>query len=410
MSYFELFVAARYLRVRRREAVISVVTLISVTGVAAGVMALIISLSINNGFRSTLQRDLLGATAHVNVLARERGEGIQEWRELLTKFRRIPHVTAVAPVLYAPVFLSTPVNGKGGILKGVDPSLELSTSEALRRLKSGSLDRLSTDPRYPGMILGSKLAEDVSAVDNSIITVLTPQGELTPLGYRPGIQKFRVIGTFESGFFELDDTWAYASLTAVQRMMSLGDVVNSIEIRVDDLYLAPQVAREAEKAAGRAYSSTTWQEQNRQLLNAFRMERIVTSITVGLIELVGAINILITLTMIVMSKYRDIGVLMSLGAKRKQIQSILVLQGLIIGAAGTLIGLVFGYGLSFLADHYRWIRLDETVYALSYVPFEPRVFDGVWVAAAALGVSLLATLYPARNAMRVSPTEVLRYE
>lgn len=410
MKSFELFVAGRYLRIRRREAVISVVTLISVAGVAAGVMALIISLAINNGFRSTLQRDLLGASAHVNVLSREPGEGISRWRELLQKFRKLPHVTAAAPVLYAPAYVATPLNGKGATLKGVDPTSELTVSDSLRRLKAGSISGLTREDRYPGIILGSRLAQDIGANMNSVVNVITAQGELTPFGYRPGLQKFRVVGLFESGFFDLDDTWAYASLPAVQRVLSLGDVVNSIELRVDDLDRAPEIGRAAEQAAGPAYSSTDWQDQNRQLLNAFRMERIVTSITVGLIELVAAINILITLTMIVMEKYRDIAVLISMGAKPRQIRRILIYQGLIIGAAGTALGLTLGYALSFLADRYHWIRLDETVYALSYVPFEPRLFDGIWVAAAALAVSALATLYPARNAMRIAPAEVLRYE
>ena len=199
MNSFELFVALRYLRIRRKEAVISVVTLISVTGVAAGVAALIISLAINNGFRSTLQRDLLGATSHVNVLAKDPAAGIGEWRELITRFRKIPHVIAAAPVLYAPVFLSTPANGKGVILKGVDIRSELSVSDALRRLKSGSLDNLQT-PGRPGLILGSRLAQDIGATTGTILSVITAQGELTPLGLRPGYQTFRVDGIFESGF------------------------------------------------------------------------------------------------------------------------------------------------------------------------------------------------------------------
>ncbi len=407
---FELFVALRYLRIRRKEAVISVVTLISVAGVAAGVAALVISLAINNGFRGTLQRDLLGATSHVNVLAKDPGEGIRGWQGLIARLRRLPHVIGTAPVLYAPVFLSSPLNGKGAILKGVQVESELAVSGVLRHLKSGSLAGLTAKSRYPGIILGSRLAQEIGAASGSVISVITAQGELTPLGPRPGYQRFRVAGTFETGFYDIDDSWAYASLPAVQHILALTDVVNSIELRVDDLDRAPEIGRAAEKAAGPDYSSTNWQEQNRQLLNALKMERAVTSITIGLIELVAAINILITLTMIVMEKYRDIAVLMSMGARRTQIRRILLLQGLIIGATGTTIGLVIGYALSYLADRYHWIRLDETVYALSFVPFEPRILDGVWVAVAAMVVSTLATLYPARNAIRILPAEVLRYE
>lgn len=410
MSSFEWFVALRYLRIRRKEAVISVVTLISVLGVAAGVAALIISLAINSGFRSTLQRDLLGATAHVNILAKDPGAGISDWRGLARKLSGLPHVVAAAPVLYAPVFLSTPLNAKGAILKGVEPAAELSVSDTLRKLRTGSIDQLQRAGRYPGIILGSRLAQDTGAMNGSVVQVITAQGELTPTGLRPSFQKFRVVGTFETGFFDIDDTWAYADLAAVQRILSLGDVVNSVELRVDDLDRAPEIAAAAERAAGREYSSTNWQEQNRQLLNALRMERVVTSITIGLIELVAAINILITLTMIVMEKYRDIAVLMSMGARRAQIRGILMVQGLAIGAVGTGAGLIAGYGLSYLANRYHWIRLDESVYALSWVPFEPRLLDGAWVTAAALTVCLVATLYPARNATRILPAEVLRYE
>ncbi len=410
MPSFELFVAARYLRVRRKEAVISVVTLISLSGVAAGVAALIISLAINNGFRATLQRDLLGATSNVNILATNPGEGIGDWRSLIVRLRRVPHVIGTAPVLYAPVFLSTAFNPGGAILKGVDIESELSVSGVLRHLKSGSLAALTAPGNNPGIILGSRLAQDIGAAPNSILTVISAQGELTPMGVRPGYRKFRVAGTFETGFYDIDDKWAYATLASVQHVLSLPDVVNSIELRVDDLERAPEIGRTAELAAGPQYIATNWQEQNRQLLNALKMERIVTSITIGLIELVAAINILITLTMIVMEKYRDIAVLMSMGARAAQIRSILLLQGLIIGGAGTIIGLVLGYSLSYLADRYHWIRLDETVYALSWVPFEPQVLDGVWVACAAMLVSVLATLYPARNATRIVPAEVLRYE
>lgn len=410
MTPFVRFVASRYLRVRRKEAVISVVTLISVLGVAAGVAALIISLAINSGFRATLERDLLGATAHINILAKDPGAGINDWPALVSRFGRLPHVVSAAPVLYAPVFLSSPLNAKGAIIKGIEPRAELSVSDTLKKLKTGSVAALSSTGKYPPIILGSRLAQDIGAIPDSIVQVITAQGELTPLGLKPSFQKFRVVGTFESGFFDIDDTWAYAALPAVQKILSLGDVVNSIEIRVDNLERAPQIGREAEQAAGPQYSSTNWQEQNRQLLNALRMERVVTSITIGLIELVAAINILITLTMIVMEKYRDLAVLMSLGARKSQIRSILMLQGLIIGATGTTAGLILGYSLSFLANRYHWIRLDETVYALSWVPFEPRALDGLWVAAAAMLVCLLATLYPARNAVNILPAEVLRYE
>jgi lipoprotein-releasing system permease protein len=408
---FELFVARRYLRARRKEAVISVITAISVLGVAAGVMALVIALAVNNGFRNTLQRNLLGAMAHINIIEKEPGNGIENWEEMVRKVRQAPHVTAASPVLYAPIFLSGPLQSKGAFLKGVDVNAELAVSETLRRLKDGSLHPLR-DPNAtpPGIVLGSRLAEDIGMLTNARVEAISPQGELTPLGPRARTVPFRVAGLFESGFFEIDDNWAFCSLGAAQKALSLKDVVNQIELKVDDLNRAPEVAKEVEKIVGPRYTTTTWMERNRQLLNALKMERAVTIITIGLIELVAALNILITLVMMVMEKYKDIAILMSMGARREQIRRIFMLQGVLIGVVGSAIGLAVGYTVCYFADKYRWVRLDETVYSISFVPFEPRGVDAVWIAGAAVLVSFLATIYPARSATRIAPTEVLRYE
>jgi lipoprotein-releasing system permease protein len=411
-SSFELFVARRYLKARRKEAVISVITAISILGVSAGVMALVVALAINNGFRDTLQSNLLGAMAHINVQEKVPGNGIENWEALAARIRQVTHVTAAGPALYSPIFFSGPVQSQGGILKGVDIATELQISDTLRHLKTGSVDRLRAAPDggVPGIILGARLAEDIGILQNSMVNVTSPQGELTPLGPRPSIRRFRAVGIFESGFYDIDDRWAYTSLTAAQQALSLPDVVNQIEVKLDDLNRAPEVARAIERIAGRKYATTTWMERNRQLLNALKMEKAVTVVTIGLIELVAALNILITLVMMVMEKYRDIAVLMSMGARRAQIRRIFMLQGVLIGVVGTTIGLAVGYALCYFADRYRWIRLDEQVYALSFVPFEPRWVDGLWVAAAAILVSFLATIYPARSATRIAPAEVLRYE
>jgi len=405
---FELFVARRYLRAKRKQAVISVITVISVLGVAAGVMSLVIALAINNGFRNTLQRNLLSATADVTLLEKEPGFGIENWRELAGKLRQAPRVVSASPSLYGAVFLSGPLQAEGAVLKGV----ELGGGEAgglLGRLREGSVEGLrSGDP--PGIILGARLAEKTGMRLRSLATVISPQGNLTPLGPWPKTERFRVAGIFESGFYDVDVAWAFASLGATQRLLGLEDVVNAIELKIDDLYKAPEVARAVERLAGPKFAATTWMEQNRQIFNALRMEKAVTWVTIGLIVLVAALNILITLVMMVMEKYRDIAVLMSMGARREQIRRIFMFQGVLIGAVGALLGLAAGYTLSFLADRHRWIRLDESVYALSYVPFDPRWVDGLWIAAAALLVSFLATLYPARSAARIPPAEALRYE
>ncbi|MDP9054198.1 MAG: ABC transporter permease [Acidobacteriota bacterium] len=410
MASFELFVAGRYLRARRKEKVISVITLISVTGVAAGVTALIVSLAVNNGFQNTLKRNMLAATAHVNVLNKEVLTGIVDWRNLSGRLRKAPHVVAVAPVLYDPVFLAGPLTRKLVTLKGIDVRDELSASDTLKHLKSGSLDLLKDDGGLPGLIVGSKLAQDAGLTLNGIATLIDPEGNLTPFGPTPHSQRFRVAGIFQTDFFDVDDNWAYASRASVQKLHSAGDVVNTIEIRLDNPDLAPAMAKEAARIAGPGYATITWEEQNQQLFHALQLERVVTFITIGLIVLVGALNIFITLIMIVLTKYKDIAVLMSMGATRGQIRRIFVMQGAMIGSVGIVIGLAVGYAFCYFAGAHHWVPLDESVYALSYVPFEPKPLDGLWIAAVALGVSLLATIYPARNATRIAPVEVLRYE
>ncbi len=405
---FELFVAGRYLRAKRKQAVISVITVISVLGVAAGVMALIIALAVNNGFRGTFQRSLLGATAHINVLEKQVDQGIPDWRSLIAKIQKVPRVTGAAATLYGSVFLSGPLQPSGCVLKGIDPQAPTQRADVLKFLKQGSLDDL--DGEIPGIILGSKLAQEVGMRLHSQIQVISPQGEMTPFGPRPAYFRFRVAGIFESGFYDLDKTWAFTSLKQAQRIMSLGDIVNSIEIKVSDLDAAPEIALAVERLTGPKLAALPWTEQNRQILGAMRLERTVAILTIGLIQMVAALNILISLIMMVMEKQRDIAILMSMGTRREQIRRIFLYQGLLIGLIGSAMGLVLGYGLCFLGDHYRWISLDESVYSVAYVPFEARWIDGLWVAGLAIAVSVLATLYPASTATKVAPAEALRYE
>jgi lipoprotein-releasing system permease protein len=407
---FEFFVALRYLKAKRKQAMISIITVISIVGVAAGVMALVIALAVNNGFRNTLQRNLLGATAHVTIMEKEPGYGIKDWSELTVKLRRLPHVISATPSLYGEVFLVAPLQSAGAVLKGVVVDPEFESAGLGRYMKQGSLAALRAQVRPPGIVLGSRLAQRTGLLYKSIATVISPQGELTPFGAAPSRERFRVVGTFETGFYDLDSAWAFTSLESAQQLFGLQDVVNAIELRLDDLNLAPEVARQADRLVGPKLASTTWMQQNRQIFNALRMEKAVTIVTIGLIELVAALNILVALVMMVMEKYRDIAVLMSLGARREQIRRIFVYQGLIIGTIGTAIGLATGYTLCFLANRYHWVRLDEEVYSLSFVPFEPRWVDGIWIAAAAILVSYLATLYPSRHATRIAPAEALRYE
>lgn len=404
---FELFVAGRYLRAKRKQAVISVITIISIIGVGAGVMALVVALAINNGFRGTLQRSLLGATAHVTILERNPEYGIQNWQELDPKLRKLPHVVSAAPGLYGQVLMSGPLQSSGAVLKGIP----LDTApDVLRNLEAGSFDRLRSTDELPGIILGTRLADSTGMKLNSVVKVLSPQGELTPFGPHLTFYRFRVVGLFQTGFYDIDNGWAFTSLKSAQEVFGLTNVVNTIELRLDDIYKAPEVAQQAQKIIGGKLEANTWMQQFHQILGALNMEKVVTAITVGLIELVAALNILITLVMLVMEKNRDIAVLMSMGAKRQQIRKIFMYQGLLIGIVGTILGLALGYGISYFAGHYHWLPLDPDVYALSYVPFAPRWLDGIWIAGAAIFVSFIATLYPARAATRIAPAEALRYE
>jgi lipoprotein-releasing system permease protein len=407
---FELFIARRYLRAKRKQVVISVITAISVIGVAAGVMALVIALAINNGFRDTLQRNLLGATAHVSILEKEPGTGIEHWEQLAPQLARIPHVKSAAPALYESGYINGPVTGAGVAIKGVDVRAGAPIADTLKHLKTGSLDGLRASADLPGIVLGSRLAENIGAVTGKQVLLLIPNGQITPFGPRPSYVRLRVVGTFESGFYDLDANWAFLSLADAQKAFDLTDVVNSIELMLDDIYQAPLVATAAEKIIGPKLAATTWGEQNKQLLGALTMERTVTVVTIGLIQLVAALNILITLVMMVMEKHRDIAILLSMGARANQIRKIFVYEGALIGAVGTAIGLAIGYGVCYFAERYQWVKLDQQVYSIPFVPFEPRAFDAIWIAAAAMAVSLIATLYPARSATRIAPVESLRYE
>jgi len=410
MSRFEWMVASRYLRAKRKQTAISVISVISVLGVAAGVEALIIVLAVNNGCNYTLEASLLSATAHVNVLERNPEFGIDNWARLLPRLLQIPHVVAATPGLYGQVALKGPLHGGNAVLKGVPLGGDAPAPEMLKKLTAGSLASFDTASAKSSIVLGSRLAEQIGVTVGNPVTLISYQGQLTPLGVVPSLYHFRVVGIFESGLYDLDSSWAFSSLPAVQRVLDLNDVVNTIELRLDDVFAAPAVARAAENVALPKLTASTWMDQNRSLLNALKLEKIVSLITVGLIELVAALNILVVLVMLAMEKNRDVAILMSLGARRQQVQRIFVLQGLLIGATGCLLGLVAGYTVSALFDHYHWLKLDEQIYSISYVPFRSHWADALWVTAVAMATSFFATLHPSRNAARVAPAEALRYE
>jgi lipoprotein-releasing system permease protein len=412
MSRFEWMVALRYLRAKRKQTAISVITVVSIVGVAAGVAALIIVLAINNGFQSTLEASLLSATAHVNILERNPEYGIEDWQFLLPKLRRLPHVVSATPGLYGQVALKGPLVGSNTVLKGVPLGYGAPVPEMLRHLKAGSLAPFNqpVSNREYYIVVGSRLAEQTGIQVNSPVTLISYQGELTPVGVVPSLFHFRVAGIFESGLYDLDSAWAFTSLPVAQRVLDLQDVVNTIELRLDNIFEAPVVARAAEAMTGTKLTASTWMDQNRSLLNALKLEKTVSLITVSLIELVAALNILAVLVMLVMEKNRDVAILMSMGTRRRQIQRIFLLEGLIIGGVGCFIGLAAGYAITTLFNRYHWLKLDEQIYAISYVPFQSHWTDGIWVTGLALLMSLLATLHPSYRASQISPAEALRYE
>jgi len=407
---FEFFMALRYLKAKRRQAAISIITIISVLGVTAGVGALVISLAINNGFREELESRLLGATANINLVRKE-NDGIRNFDQLASRLARLPHVVATASSIYEEVLVSHGSRAQGVVLKGVESGQEVKVGTLLRHLREGSLAGLSeTSSRADPIIIGKELATALGVYVGDTVLVTSPQGYLTPLEVVPKTRHFRVVGVFDSGFYDFDATWAFTNLAAAQRLFDLADVVSVIEFKIDDIYRAPEVAEEIRRAAGNGFDTTTWIEQNHSLFSALRLERLVTVLTIGLIVVVAALNIFIALVMMVMEKNRDIAVLMSMGARQRQVWAVFTLHGVAIGGVGTLLGLILGYGVAWLGNTYKLIPLQADVYALSSVPFHAHPLDGLWIAAAAITISFLATLYPSLSAAKLNPVEILRYE
>ncbi len=407
---FELFVALRYLKAKRRQAAISVVTAISVIGVMAGVAALVIALAINNGFRQELESKLLGATANVNLL-RAQNLGIRHYEALTKRLSKVPHVVADAPALYEEVLISSRQRSRGVVLKGVDPAREVKVGNLLHHLTEGSPKGLSeTFPDADPIIIGKDLAKSLGVYVGDTVMITSPQGTLTPFEVVPKYRHFRVVGIFDSGFYDFDATWAFTNLSAAQRLFDLKSVASVIEFKLDDVYRADSVAKTILKAAGPGFTTTTWVDQNHALFSALQLERLVTILTIGLIVLVAALNIFIMLAMMVMDKNRDIAVLRSMGAKKRQIWTVFTMHGILIATLGTALGLALGYGGSWLGEAYRLIPLPADVYGLSYVPFIPRPWDGLWIGLAVLGISFLAAFYPSLSAAKLDPAEILRYE
>lgn len=412
MKTFEWFVAWRYLRARRKQTVISVVTLISILGVTAGVAAMIVALSISSGFRENLQDKLLKGTAHLNVKPVLGSEGIANPEELASRIREVPGIRSASAALYGPVLMSTGSRQDGVMLKGIAVDDPLVRGQFFQVLK-GELGRLAAS-QEGGMgdhlAVGVDLAERLGLLVGDSVSVFSDETALTPLGEFPLRRRFRVVAIYESGLYDFDAQWAFTALPSAQRALGTGQRVSVIECRVEDIYQVDRIALNIKQVLGEGFETIDWKELNRPVFEALRLEKLVMVVTIGLIVFVAALNIITTLTMMVMEKTRDIAVLMSMGATRKAIRKIFVLQGVTIGVVGSFWGLILGYALCWICDRYRLIGLQADIYSMTHVPFNLSAADGVVVAASAIMVSFLATLYPSGRAAELNPVEALRYE
>jgi lipoprotein-releasing system permease protein len=406
---FEWLVALRYLRSPNRPAVLRIVTLLAVVGVAAGVTTLVIALSMNTGFRQAIRDRLLSVTAHVN-LKPIGAEGIRDYKRLMDRLANTPGVRSIEPAIYDTVLLSSGPHARGIVLKGVDPELERRASEALRHMDAGSSDFAPDADGIPALLVGRILAEDMKLSAGDYVTLTSPQGNLTPFGILPRSRRFRIGGIFDSGFYDYDANWGFVTLHSAQGLAGISDVVSLLEVRVVNMDEAAAIADALLQRAGSGFTSSTWMDENRALFRALSLEKLVTALFIGLITFVAGLNILVVLTMTVTDRARDIAVLMAMGARSAQIRKIFMLQGLVVSAAGTAAGLLLGYALAWVADKWRLIPLNPEVYAIPYVPFHANALDSVWIVAAALAISVAATIVPARAAASILPIQILRFE
>ena len=406
---FEWFVAKRYLRSPYRPAVLRLVTAFSVIGLAAGVATLVIALAMNTGFREVLQDRLLGVTAHVSLTKPGAG-GIRDYKAVASRLAATPGVRYVTPAVYQTVLMTFAGEARGVVTKGIDLERERRSDEALQHIIAGKLDFSPDADGIDAVLIGKQLAQEWKLSPGDYVTLTSPQGRLTPYGLLPRSRRFRVAGVFDSGFYDYDENWCFLSLPAAQALSGVVDSVSVLEFRLDKPERAGDLARKLEQAAGPGFAATTWMEENRALFRALRLEKLVTAIFIGLITFVAGLNVLVVLSMTVTDKARDVAVLMSMGSRREQIRRIFLWQGIAIGATGTFAGLCVGYACAWIAGTWHLIPLDPQVYAVPYVPFHPSLLDGVWIAIVAMGISVGATLLPARAAARLMPVDILRYE
>jgi lipoprotein-releasing system permease protein len=405
---FEVQIALRYLLAKRRQVFISVITLVSTLGVTVGVMALVIALAFMTGLQQELRDRILGSTAHVFVWKRS---GISDYHGEVERLKTVPGVVGVAPAIVGKALITSGTGEGFATLKGIDPAFEPEVTDLARAMTEGSLSGLvsASEDDTPGVVIGRDLAAALGASLGESVTLVTPQGPLTPFGMMPRTRKFQVVGIFRFGLLEFDSAYAYVSLDMAARLTG-HDTVDHLELRVNDLYAAPAIADAIPERLGSEYLTSDWADLNRSLYSALWLEKIAMGIGIGLIVAVAALNIIASLVLLVMEKTRDIAILKTMGASARSVMLIFLLQGIVIGVIGTVVGAVGGVIVSELLDRYRVISMPSDVYQITYLPFRVLPTDLTFVILGALAVCFVATLYPSRQAARLDPAQALRYE
>jgi lipoprotein-releasing system permease protein len=405
---FELQVALRYLLAKRRQVFISVITLVSTLGVTVGVMALVIALAIMTGLQQELQDRLLGAMAHVNVW---KTGGIEDYRAEVGRVAAVPGIVAAAPALYGKALIQTDRNDAFITLKGIDPELESSVTEVAGSMTGGSLGDLTTtsDEDLPGIVIGHEVAGALGAFVGDTVTLVTPTGSLTPFGMSPRMLRLRVVGTFRLGLLEFDSSYGFVSIPTAERLTGKTGV-DHLEARATDIYDAPRIAESVPRLIGSDYLASDWTDINQTLYSALYLEKIAMGLGIGLIVGVAALNIVASLILLVMEKTRDIAILKTMGASARSVMLIFLIQGVVIGTIGTLVGATLGAGIAYVLDTYRVISIPGDVYQVTYLPFRVLPWDLVAIVVGGFIICFFATLYPSRQAARLDPAQALRYE